>query len=113
MNDLFILKYSKNNEIRIEILADSINMDNSFLLECGIGGLATKPFDLTLDMKNVKEITSSGIGVLLNIYQNSGEENENSEEKNWRIINVNEKIIKILAIMNLDNILPIVRDEKF
>ena len=111
MNDLFTLKYGKNNEIRIEILSESINMDNSFLLECCIAGLTSKPFNLTLDMKNVKEITSSGIGVLLNIYQNTSSENENTDEKNWRIINVNEKIIKILAILNLDNILPIVRDE--
>ncbi len=85
-------------------------MENSFIIEQTLLALTKKPLNLTLDMKSVKEITSSGIGMLLNIYQNSSD--ENNTENTWQIINVNDKILKILSIMNLDNILPIVRNEK-
>jgi len=106
MKELIKIIHLKDNAVNLVILTPAITMENSAAIEVCLSAYLKAGFNVTLDMKDVNDITSSGIGALINAYQINSESEKSID---WQIVNVSDRITKILTIMNLENILPIIK----
>jgi len=90
----------------IEIVprCDTINIYNSFLFETVIKSYVKDSIKVIFNLKNVNLITSTSIGMLLNLLA----EFEKTERlKYWQITNLTEPVNKIFEITKIKKALPV------
>jgi len=103
LKEFLKIKYDEN-KICIIITTDIISFDNSNYLKKIVLALLEENKELIIDLEYVRDISSSGLGVLVDINNFI-----RAQEKKliWKIENINQRILNNLKIVNFDNILPI------
>ena len=77
-----------------------INSDTSALLLNTVQPLIRESKCIVLDLANVKHLDSSGVGALFKLWVNA-----KKTEREFKIINLNERIRRLLRTTNLSKIL--------